>query len=123
MKKAKRFGLEFKSFPKHKQWALDQDYIHLLDDEAKDWLNQFNQEYYRNRIKKGDPNALHNTDELRKDCYNRENAANRDLYAIKATGNLIVGDCTVKDAEGNEESLLNMIPDATLMPVNKIYKK
>ena len=115
MKRVKKtnqeMGLEVKSFPKHKQWAVDQDYAHKLSKEEQDWLGQFNQEYYRNRVKKGDKTALHNTDKLRKDCYSRENAANRDLFAIKSVGHAIVGNSTIHDDEGNEISVLDTIAD------------
>lgn len=79
----KLMGLEPKTFPKNKQWAIDQDYYHLLCPLDKEWMSKFNNEFYGGKIKKGDPTALHNTDDLRKECYNRNNAANRDTYAIK----------------------------------------
>lgn len=106
------FGLETKSFPKHKQWAVDQDYTDKLSAEEAAWLGQFNQEFYRNRVKKGDKNALHNTDALRKECYSRENAANRDLYAVKNCGGM-VGDFQSSDQEGNSESIYNMVADCS----------
>lgn len=48
--------------------------------EALQFLTKFNNEYHKNVLKKDDPKALHNTDQLRKDCYDRENAKNRDVY-------------------------------------------
>lgn len=124
------WGLEVNSFPKHKRWAVDQDYTDKLSEEEKQWLSQFNEEFYKNKVKKNDPKALHNTDKLRKDCYSRENAANRDLYAVKATGNMIVGDSTITDEEGNEESVLNTIADINQLNecqiidfIDKKYKK
>lgn len=82
-----QFGLEVKSFPKHKQWKVDQDYIQTLSEEDRQWLGQFNQEYYRNRFTK--ENNLHNTKELKRACYSNENASNRDLYSIKQVSGLI----------------------------------
>jgi hypothetical protein len=130
----KEMGLEVKSFPKHKQWAVDQDYTTKLSKEEKDWLGQFNQEYYRNRIAKD--NAFHNdtplkgqfkTDiygklvldkngnkipvTLKESCYSRENSANRDLYAIKDTGGAIIGDNSISDEDGNEISVLDTVAD------------
>ena len=46
------------------------------------YITKFYNEYYRNVIKKGDEKALHNTDELRKSCYSRTNARNRDLMSM-----------------------------------------
>ena len=33
---------------KHLNWRLDYDYWHKLSDEEKEWLDKFNDEYYRN---------------------------------------------------------------------------
>lgn len=84
--KKKNWGLEQKSFPKHKQWSVDQDYTDQLDDETAAWLSKFNDEYYRNKFVKDEP-ALHKD---KKECYSRENARNRDLYAIKNVGGAIL---------------------------------
>lgn len=48
--------------------------------EALQYLTRFNNEFHKNVIRKGDDLALHCTDELRRDCYARENARNRDVY-------------------------------------------
>ena len=48
---------------------------------ALTWLTKFNNEYHKNVIKKGDTNALHNTDTLRKQLYARENAKNNDIMS------------------------------------------
>jgi hypothetical protein len=100
-------GLEVYSFPKHKQWAVDQDYIMSLSAEEKQWLSKFNEEFYKNKVTKGSTTDLHSTDTLRKDCYARENAANRDLYAIKATGGYIKSATVAED--GTEISPLDVI--------------
>jgi hypothetical protein len=105
------YGLQVRSFPKHKQWAIDQDYLDKLTPEEKEWMGKFNQEFYRNRVTKGSKTDLHNTTALRRDCYARENAANRDLYAVKAVGKMIVGDMTIQDEDGNSESVINTVAD------------
>ena len=51
--------------------------------DALDYIHKFNSEFHKNVIKKGDMNALHNTDALRKDCYARENARNRDIHSLE----------------------------------------
>lgn len=93
----KTVGLEEKTFPKNKRWQLDQDYIEDLKNQAEsenpylanqakealDFMSKFNDEYYGGKVKAGDETALHNTEELRKDCYNRNNASNRDAYSIR----------------------------------------
>lgn len=75
--------------------------------EALEWLTKFNNEYYKNFIKKGDPNAIHKeqpvkgqfkTDRwgnpkldkdgnkipltMRGSCYNREHARNADAMSL-----------------------------------------
>jgi hypothetical protein len=52
-------------------------------EQVLDYLTKFNNEYYRGVLKKGDPNALHNTDELRKSVYDRQNAKNRDIMSVQ----------------------------------------
>jgi hypothetical protein len=56
----------------------DEEAIHLLE-----YITRFNNEYHKNVIKKNDPKALHNTEKLRKECYARENARNRDIMSSK----------------------------------------
>lgn len=78
-------GLEKKSFPKHKEWMVDQDYFDKLSPEEKEFMGRFNQEYYRNRFESSEKD-LHNSPELKKKCYSAENARNRDLYSVKSVG-------------------------------------
>lgn len=82
--------------PPSKRFLQDQDYIEKLRRIAKDekdpkkakealkalkYLAKFNKEYYSSCPKKDDPGALHNTPELRKDCYNRGNRQRRDVLS------------------------------------------
>ena len=53
-----------------------------LSYEERCWMSQFLLEYHNGAVKKNDPNAIFKSDEDRKDCYNRKNAANRDLFSI-----------------------------------------
>lgn len=48
---------------------------------ALDYLAKFYNEYYRNAVKKGRDSDLHSSDSLRKDCYSRTNARNRDIMS------------------------------------------
>lgn len=112
-KKNVKFGLEPKSFAKNKQWMVDQDYVKDLNKEEQEWLNRFNQEYYRNTFEQNE-NDLHNTKELKRQCYSNENARNRDLYGIGYEFGFIVGSNTVNDGEGNEIDLLDTVADYDL---------
>lgn len=63
--------------------------IRPLTEEEKDWLNKFYGEYVCASVPKGEKN-LHNTDELRKDCYAKNNARNRCLMnQTQKTGKLV----------------------------------
>lgn len=69
---------------------LEFDYKDKLNKKQKDWLNKFNEEYVNASLdSKNLSKNLHNTDKLKKDCYNRNNARNRDiLNRGKASGTL-----------------------------------
>lgn len=104
----KLYGLIPQAFPKNKRWAIDQDYSQELSLEDQVWLAQFNNEYYGGKVKKGDLTALHNTDDLRQDCYRRNNISNRDLFAIKECSGLIETDDTISE-ESIEENITESI--------------
>lgn len=46
------------------------------------WITRFNNEYYKGVIKINDHEALHNTDELRRNCYNLTHSRNRDVASV-----------------------------------------
>lgn len=70
---------------------IDYDYVHKLSEEEKKWLNKFTEEYVNASLDSVNlKNNLHNTDELKKDCYRRNNARNRDILTrAKASGNCV----------------------------------
>lgn len=103
-----KFGLEKKSFPKHKQWMVDQDYDAKLSQEERDFLARFNQEYYRNTFESSE-NDLHNTPELKRACYSNENARGRDLYARESVKNNMTS--TRINTEDGEMDLLDTYAD------------
>jgi hypothetical protein len=120
-KKVKRknkltIGNEKFTYKRNRLWALDHidpNSGYLKDLQAKAdagcpkaaeallWLAKFNNEYYNNTGLK-DEDALHSTDELRKDCYNRTNAANRDLYSISDCSGFISSLETLAEEELKE---------------------
>jgi len=58
---------------------MDQDYISKLGDDEKEWLSQFNNEYYGNTLNKDWRKNLH-LKETKKAIYDGTNARNRDMY-------------------------------------------
>lgn len=73
---------------------IDYDYLDELSEEDKRWLNKFTEEYVNASLnsKELDKN-LHNTEDLKKDCYRRNNARNRDILTrAKASNNCLSTD-------------------------------
>ncbi len=60
---------------------LDSNYADIEAVNLLTFIAKFNNEFHKNVIKKGDESALHNTNELRRDCYSRENCRNRDILS------------------------------------------
>lgn len=58
---------------------MDQDYIGKLGDKDKEWLSQFNNEYYGNTLNKDWRKNLHLKDN-KKAIFDQTNARNRDMY-------------------------------------------
>lgn len=88
-------GLDKKLFSKVKQEYHDMDYINQLDDKSKKWLSQFMEEHLGAQLdpdtlkNKYNRKAFHKTKKMRKDCFDRNNARQRDIYGLsKAIGKL-----------------------------------
>lgn len=76
---------------KIKQEYLDYDYVDQLPDEMKAFLNKFTEEYYGAALDVNNlENNLHNTQELKKDCQDRNNARNRCIYSIQRATNRLI---------------------------------
>lgn len=56
---------------------------------ALEFLTKFNNEFYRGVLKKGDPNALHNTPKLYKEVCDSRNAQRRDIISVARSGKSI----------------------------------
>jgi len=82
--KSRKFPIEFDKnvLPKNVKWMHDFDYLLKLDLKSQAWMAKFIKEYINGNVKKGDRKALHKNAKMRKDCYQRKNAQNRDLMSI-----------------------------------------
>lgn len=58
---------------------MDIDYVDQLNQEEKEWLSQFNNEYYGNTLNKDWRKNLHYK-EQKKSIYDATNARNRDVF-------------------------------------------
>lgn len=65
-----------------------------LSESDKAWLNKFTEEYVNASLDSENlENNFHSTDELKKDCYRRNNARNRDILTrAKASGTFVSTD-------------------------------
>lgn len=120
-------GLQPGTFPKHKRWQVEHvDYVNGVKDQntgkerqralnldEKHYLARFHDEFHNGAVKKNDPNAINQSDEHRKDCYSRNNAANRDLYSVWDCGQALI---SLEDVM-NEEDMVGMN-----IPTKKEYK-
>lgn len=76
--------------PKNRWEHIDHDYLDKLSDKEKEWLSNFNEEYLSGNFNhKG--KKFHKTKKEKRDCYNRNNARNRDLFTIARTWGWVVG--------------------------------
>jgi hypothetical protein len=73
---------------------IDYDYVDKLSESDKAWLNKFTEEYVNASLDSENlENNFHCTDELKKDCYRRNNARNRDILTrAKASGTFVSTD-------------------------------
>ncbi len=73
-----------------RQEYLDADYTDNLSPELREYYNKFIGEFYGADLNFEDLSQnLHNTEELKKDCTDRNNAQNRCQYGIAKAGNKI----------------------------------
>lgn len=64
---------------------MDPAFVKTLPDFERAFLEQFNREYYgADSNSLNSPEALHNTQELRRSVFNMQNAANRCVYGRAA---------------------------------------
>ncbi len=83
---------------------IDYDYIHLLNKDEKEWLNNFTEEYVNANFQhKGE--AIMTTKEEKKERYNRNNSRNRCIYTkSKAGGKLSYLEDLSLDKESKNKS-------------------
>jgi len=101
-------GLNILSFPRYVRWMMDEDYIPKLQQELRRcknparikeikeglaWLAQYREERY-GRTNLRAENAIHNTDEMRKELYNDDYHAKNDAYTISKCENKLLFDNT-----------------------------
>lgn len=98
---------------------IDYDYVDKLSDKDKEWLNKFTEEYINASLDTENlKNNLHNNEKLKKDCYDRNNARNRDVLTTrKAAGDMNY----LEDLNGNESKICT--PEEHIMITESTEKK
>lgn len=99
-------GLEKRYNSRIRQEHLDQDYIDQLSEKEKEFLSNFNEEFYGgNFYHRG--KKLHKSKKSKRACYSRNNAQNRcGLGISKAKGNLVYADSTSEERHIDVEDAL-----------------
>lgn len=94
---------------------IDSNFKDQASMDALAYITKFNNEYYKNVVKKDDPTALHNTPALRKDCYDRQNARNRDIISREKKFIKSIEPMTIQKEGGDMklDSFLNKTRDLT----------
>lgn len=84
---------------------IDYDYIDKLSEKEKRWLNKFTKEYVNADLNYKDLSKnLHNTQKLKKDCTDRNNARNRDILTREKAAGLMEDFENVKNQEATKEN-------------------
>lgn len=101
--KIKNPALDPRFMLKNRQELIDYDYLHKLTDEELKFLNTFTEEFVGARLNHPGE-VLHNSKELKKDCFDRNNARNRDVFSrAKVDGSLDYLEDLYKEAVKSEE--------------------
>ena len=74
-----------------------------LNDAEREWYSRFLLEFHNGAVKVGDPNAIHKTKAERKICYDRKNAAGRDLFSLLNAQGKFAGNDINEDADSAQE--------------------
>jgi len=92
---------------------LDQDYYHKLSDSELDWINKFNKESVSASFDAENPGRnLHKSRKARKECYDRNNARNRDILTKAKASNQLVDYETLVEVQApvsTEDHLINQL--------------
>ena len=78
------------------------DFVRTLSEAERAWLERFNREYYgADSTSLNSSEALHSTQELRRDIFGAQNAANRCVYSRAAAFEGRLEEMPGDDAVGN----------------------
>lgn len=104
-------GLDKSKNLKIRQEVMDQDYIHKLNNEEKDWLDRFNREFNNAEFNHGGK-VLHKTNKLKKSCNKRNNDRNADEYSLAKAQNKLINTSKEKQGHESNKDVVNKIETA-----------
>ena len=96
-------------------------YVDQLTDEEKDWLDRFSHEYVCGNFNHSGE-ILHNTDELRKDCYARNNRRNRDIHTQESAKGMLNSVEQMYDHWSTRERLNEALKDSVFNRIKRSKK-
>jgi hypothetical protein len=97
----------------------DYDYRNKLSDKDRDWLDKFTAEYYGGSIDADNLDRhLHNTPELKKDCYDRNNHQNNDTFGIARVNGLLTDN--LKEAGETLKTKPDLTEEALIAYVDEV---
>ena len=102
---------------------LDQDYYHKLNDKELDWINRFNKETVSASFDTENPRKnLNKSKKMRKDCYDRNNARNRDILTKAKASNQLVDYETLIEIQSPESEEDHLIHELDKKEMSKIIE-
>lgn len=106
---------------KNRQELIDFDYLDKLNDKEKAWLNNFVEEEINANFNHTGK-ILNKTDEEKRTCYNRNNARNRDIFAIKKSHDMLKSEKVGQKKLDSTEFHVNDTENAIIDMLDKHYE-
>lgn len=131
VKKTKKLRSEVKNpnlntnfHSRSKREYIDMDYVKDLSEDMKTYLNKFIGEYYAADMDFDNlENNLHSTEELKKDCTDRNNARNRCVYTAAKAQNRVLDIVVDKDESFDRVRSDQNLEDALIEVLDKQFKE
>lgn len=98
--------------PKVRREFLDQDYLKTLNDKELAWLSKFMGEYYGANLDfKNLRKNIHRTKKLKKECTDRNNRQNNDLFGVANVTGLMnpISAYSEQEYDGNPDLMENVL--------------
>jgi hypothetical protein len=89
--------------PRVRKELVDMDYLKDLSEKDRQWIEKFSREYYGGSLNTESPRKnLHKSKAKIKECFDRNNKQNNDLFGVTKANNLLDHDIIYKKVENTE---------------------